>query len=132
MTTNPYIREKQASAYEAKLYMGSKEGYDGEEFTEDEIRIVIQEFQKSQEIIPVRISKTCFMAGDYYEHGWEIVAINYPRYPKTHEYIWSFMHSLAKHMLINFKQNRVTLQDHKTSLMVEDINRAEPKQNPNM
>lgn len=128
MTHQPYIREKQVPAYEAKLYMGCKEGYDGEEFTEEEIRTTVQEFQKTQQIIPVRISKTCFAAGDYHEHGWELVAINYPRFPLSNEVIWNFMHSLSRHLLIKFKQNRITVTDHTTALMIEDINRSEPQE----
>ena len=126
MMHKPYIREKLATSYEARLYMGCKEGYDGEEFTEEEIRTAVQEFQNSQVIIPVRITRTCFVAGDYYERGWEMVAINYPRFPKDKKEIWNFMHALAEHLLVQFKQNRITILDDEKAIMVEDINRAEP------
>lgn len=132
MTQTPYIREKQVPSYEARLYMGCKEGYDGEEFTEEEIRIAVQEFQNSQVVIPVRITRTCFVAGSYHEHGWELVAINYPRFPQKKTDIWNFMHSLAKHLLVIFKQNRVTVLDAETSLIIEDINRPEPEKCCNM
>jgi hypothetical protein len=124
----PYIRKKTLPTYEAKLYMGSRVGYAGREFAEEEIRTAIQEFQEVREVIPVRIANVTFAAGDYHEKGFEIVAINYPRHPRKPSDIWNFMFSLAEHLLVQFEQNRITVIDNEKSILIEDINRAEPEE----
>lgn len=124
--TTPYIREKTATYYEVKLYLGSQRNTDDDDiavfFSEKKLIKAIQEYQKNLEIIPVRVTKTSYVAGDYSEYGWEVAAINYPRSPRDHKEIESFMKSLAKHLLMEFNQNRISVTTPLEIILYEDIN----------
>ncbi|MHA1949672.1 MAG: hypothetical protein ACW987_07355, partial [Candidatus Thorarchaeota archaeon] len=73
-----------------------------------------------------------FAAGEYHEKGFEVVAINYPRNPRENTEIWNFMFSLAKYLVVKFEQNRITVMDSEKSVLLEDINRAEPEETAQM
>lgn len=105
---------KQKEFFESRIYVGSKRGYKGESFTESQLTRIIQDFQtywnkKNDWTIALRISKTNFICMDYSEVGWEIAAIQYPRFPKEVSEIEYFMDSLAEFLLIEFGQNRISI-----------------------
>ena len=121
----PYLREKKTTYYEVKLYLGSQRNTDVRSVTEAVLLRAIQKYQKNTEVIPVRVTKTTYVAGDYSEFGWEVAAINYPRHPRDHKEIESFMKSLAKHLLMEFNQNRISVITPHEITMYEDINAIE-------
>lgn len=66
--------------FEARIYIGSKVGYTGEDYSVDDVRAAIGQYQQTlgpQKATPVRITPTQFVWEDYNELGWEIAAINY-------------------------------------------------------
>jgi len=99
---------------EAKLYIGSVRGYRGLPFSEAQLTRVVQDFQKSWDekwdwTCAVRITKTSFVCMDYQENGWEIAAINYPRFPREPKQMKDFFTELREHLMIEFGQNRITV-----------------------
>lgn len=105
-TSKPY--------HEVKLYIGSVRGYNGRSFTESELMRCVQDFQTvwNKErgwTVAVRLTKTLFCCMDYSEAGHEIAAIQYPRFPKKPEEITDFMRELQRHLLVEFRQNRMSL-----------------------
>lgn len=105
------IHCKQVDTYEVSLYIGSCEGYGGKEFTEADLYKSIGAFQqKTQTRIPVRITPTRYVDGSYTEKGWECTAICYPRVPQHPETISNFMSDLAQHLLVLFRQNRISVK----------------------
>ena len=114
------MKIKNEKTYEVKLYLGSKERYDGKEFTFEELTKFIGEFQKDRDdACPLRITQCHFMFEDYLEQGWEVGVINYPRFPKTEHELWRFMCHLGESLLIHFNQNRITVIDPEHTHMFE-------------
>lgn len=105
---------------EIRLYIGSRVGYHGKEFNEEELIESIGNYQTScEESSPVRVTKTRYVDEHYNEPGWEIVAICYPRKPRTGSQLKRFMKGLAHHLLQDLKQMRVTLIKGKKTTVFE-------------
>jgi len=106
------IREKTCNTYEVLLYIGSAEGYKGPSFSEEELDRCIAVFQDTYpNSMPVRVSACRYIAGSKYkENGSEISAIMYPNQLREFKQIDEFMIALAKHLLLTFKQNRITMR----------------------
>ena len=116
------MKRKENNTYEIKLYIGSKEGYNGEEFSKEDLVAAIQGFQHELTLdhaMPVRISPTSYMFDNYYEEGWEIGLINYPRKPRSTIELTRFMERLASFLLEKFKQNRITVVHPNATVMYE-------------
>jgi hypothetical protein len=116
------MRIKKANTFEARLYIGSVQGYHGTPFTFEELKEEVGNLQSEspkEEMIPVRIAPTNFVCGNYSEAGWEIAAINYPRFPKAEALITSFMMELAKRLLVCFNQNRISIIFPNETIMFE-------------
>lgn len=111
------ICSKSADYYEVRIYIGSRHRYNGPEFSEDNLVSEISDFQiRLYKLItgfdssgPVRITKTRFVFGDYSENGWEIGLINYPRNSHSTNDVFEFASALAKHLLVKFDQNRISI-----------------------
>jgi len=123
MVINPY--------YESKIYMGCvksrlfKAIYRRDISEKEVIKAIGQQQELYDIVIPLRITKTRFVAGtSYLESGWEIAAINYPRVHATIEQIDDFMLVLARVLLKEFHQHRVSIINPKEIIMLageEDI-----------
>lgn len=103
---------KYAPTYEVKAYIGSRRGYNGATISEQEIIDIITHEQAGltcKHPIPVRMTKTEFICLDYREEGWELAAINYPRYPQYKETILAFMLQLGQKLCCHLEQNRVSV-----------------------
>jgi hypothetical protein len=110
---------------EARLYIGSRSGYDGQFFTLHELAKKIQTYQKevgdpkTDDLTPVRITPTNYVAGDYMEAGWEVAVIAYPRRPKSQKQLYEFIDGLAAYLLNEFKQNRISIVSIDRCKMIE-------------
>jgi len=103
---------KSNSHHEVRLYIGSREHYNGQRFGRDELIAAVTEFQRQNTLElagPLRFTPTCYVWDDYIEDGWEIAIINYPRYPKPEAVLNSFMLRLADYLLYRFRQNRISV-----------------------
>ena len=106
--------------YEARLYLGSRERYHGRTFREEELVEVIGRYQKGHEhSMPLRVTPTNFVHEEYSEAGWEVAAINYPRWPKSTEAIHAFMEGLAEYLIDVLKQNRISVVYPDTTIMYQ-------------
>lgn len=120
------IKKKSVPHQEVRLYLGSRENYNGQIFSREVLLHTIENFQLVQpELIPVRVTDTGFKAGDYWELGWELAVINYPRRPRDEKELSEFMHSLAQHLLIVLRQNRISIVERDEITMYEHPNAVE-------
>ena len=110
---------KKCKSYEVKLHIGSVRGYHGQPFTKEDLIAKIGKFQEPPTSCSVRVTPTTFVFRDYVEEGFEVVAQNYPRFPKENKNIRKFMRGLAKFLLVELEQNRITVTDPKKSIMFE-------------
>lgn len=100
--------------YEIRLYVGCREGYHGERFGKRELMKAIRDFQADPppplaDKVSVRITKCTYQVGDWDEDGWEVAAIDYPRFPKGEPYLAAWFNGLAIHLLAALRQNRITV-----------------------
>ena len=119
--------EKTCKSYEVKLHIGSLRGYHGEKFTKEDLIAKISEFQKGLLFAAqtVRVTPTTFVFQDYAEEGWEIVCLNYPRFPKDKKSIRGFMRLLAEWLLKALDQNRITVTEPNKTITFEAENAEE-------
>lgn len=116
--------------FEARIYLGSCVGYNGPQFTFQELREVIGKYQHENGLDacnPVRITPTTFVWDDYCEDGWEIAVIDYPRQSKSHIVLHDFAFNLAAHLLERFKQNRMSVVFPDEIVMLEADDAEETK-----
>ena len=114
--SNPY--------HEVRIYIGSREGYEGPLLTRDDLRNHIGKFQaeSGENTNPVRLTETAYIFKDYEEYGWEIATIQYPRFPKPVQAINRFALDLAESLLNRFKQNRISVIFPDEIIMLEADN----------
>jgi len=121
--------------YEVRLYIGSRQGYAGEAFNEDDLLAAISAYQETNKklgisglndlMTTVRVTPTTYIVGDYRESGWEIAAIIYPRNPQKTSDIDSFMSGLAIALLEDFGQNRISVVYPNRTILYEADNAEE-------
>jgi hypothetical protein len=114
---------KRCVAYDVSLFLGSVNEETGESFTKKDLRAVISSFQDqfdpemagdwtSEGHFPVRITDTEFVSGaEYWEEGWQVTAIQYPKATAHEAQIFGWMSCLAKHLCEIFKQKRICVMD---------------------
>lgn len=106
--------------HEVRLYVGSREGYDGPVFGKKRVLDAIREYQLLPENMAcVRVTETDFQAGDYLEGGFEVALIDYPRFPKGPTWVNEWMLGLARHLLVSLKQNRIGVVKPDVTYLVE-------------
>lgn len=115
--------------FQASVYVGCREGYDGPEFSKLRLLEAIQEFHEQfpNTKACLRIEACTYIAGKYIEDGWSINVIDYPRFPKDHNTITITMGMLADHLRRSLKQNRVGLVTPKTTFLYES---ESPEEHP--
>ena len=131
-------------SYSVSLFLGSVDSKSGKSYTKSDLRAAILSFQSSPDVkrwppegfFTVRITATDFVSPpDYYESGWEVVAIRYPR-PYTdaditlplEEVIFDWMDALAEYLSGKFNQNRICVMDSKRVTMFERIQKGSKEQ----
>lgn len=103
---------KTCSTDEFRLYIGTREGYNGKHFDKDKVIKIVGDFQNNltpKKLVSVRLTSCTFIVGDWHEDGWELSCINYPFSPKPVATLENFMTDLAKHLMETLKQARVFL-----------------------
>lgn len=120
--------------YEVRLYIGSREGYHGEQFGLRDLMRAVRSFQEGysqDKLVSVRYSQCVYQVGNWDEEGWEIAAIDYPRFPKGPNYLNDWFLDLAKFLCKNLNQNRITVCSPYVSKTVE-IDGAEERQHDSL
>lgn len=108
------LTQKTAKTYEVKIYIGSSYGYGKETFTREQLLRAIEHFQCMEDalhhvVVSLRVTDCTYAVKLYQEDGWEIAAINYPRFPKDKAVVVKYMEELLKTLMYEFKQNRMTM-----------------------
>lgn len=100
------------SAFEVRLYMGSRKGYGEEQYAAAHVIRAISEFQRTTEHddspIPVRLSPTTFVSKDYVEEGWEIAVVRYPLRDDSDDDIIQWAGQLAAALMKRFQQEQMS------------------------
>lgn len=110
------------NTYEVSLYMGSRIGYDGDAFTEKAVIETIGQFQAESPIqIPVRVTRTHFVDGNYNEPGWQVTGLVYPSRNHRPDEVDDFMAHLARYLLKRFQQKRITVVAPTHTYMFEEV-----------
>lgn len=123
-------------SYEVKIFIGSKRGYNGESFSKEDLLKEISDFQIYWEIqysntVSLRVSNTTYVVKDYVEDGFEITAINYPRFPKQPKEITDFMRALVARLLLKLEQNRISMTFSSNGITeMYESNKAEQTHKP--
>jgi hypothetical protein len=70
--------------YEVRAYVGTREQYDGPVFGKKRVLDAVREFQlgPGNNVALVRVTECDYVAGDYWEGGFELAVLDYPRFPK--------------------------------------------------
>jgi len=121
------IKIKDVKTWEAKFTVGTIRGYNGEHIHQHEIFAKIKEFQRKRKdegkvICPVKISTSMIMFESYYEECRDISIIQYPRFPQEEFKLQAFITSLAKYLLIELEQNRITVILPNDTILYEQEN----------
>ena len=104
-------------SYECTIFMGSvRQGLAGSWFSEQDVIEEIKIFQSRNldRKVTVRITQTRFVFMHYSELGFEISAIQYPRFPIPEHIIKSFMIDLGKCLKDRFEQLSLSIMDSDT------------------
>jgi len=109
---------KITNTYEAKLYIGLKEGYEGWVRDITEIETVCQQYCNDIGL-GVTITPTKFVYTGGNENGAIIGLINYPRFPKEPEEITQHMANIAAILIPKLKQHRATIVCTDKTIMIE-------------
>ena len=110
----PVYETTSSVSFGARIYLGSREGYQGRSIPEQELIDLIGKFQHAdtQNSCVVRLTKTTFVWDMYSEPGWEIGLMNYPKGRYTGDMLARFADKLAAYLTTALKQNRVTVEHY--------------------
>jgi len=100
------------NTYESKIFIGGREGYNGNFFSKEQVINLISKYQSENpecEVGAVSIFDTTYLFQNYCEHGYMIYSINYPRFTRTDKEIDKFSVGLARFLKDELKQNRVSI-----------------------
>ena len=109
---------KKVTTFTANIFVGLREGYDGDCRSIDEVRCLCQDYVNEIGWC-VTITPMEFIYKDGSEPGVNIGIINYPRFPSTRGQINERTLNLAKKLLIEFKQHRVSIVFSDETVMLE-------------
>lgn len=110
--------------YSVKIYCGLKEGYDGLQHSINHAYELCQEFCDKVGL-GVTVSPTHFIYKDGNEDGVVVGLINYPRFPKFPTEIDNLAIKIAEILMVNFKQQRVTIETPQQMIMLEQGDKFE-------
>jgi len=105
--------------YKINIYIGLREGYDGDTHSIEEAIDVCSKFVDELGLC-VTVTPTNYVYSGGYEPGIIVGLINYPRYPKTKDVLNRYGVDLAEKLMKHFKQNRCTFETPKISMLMEN------------
>lgn len=99
---------KSTETFNATIYIGLKEGYDGKQHSIGEVYEIIQEYCDSVGFC-VSVTETKYIYSNGNENGVIVGLINYPRFESTPHKILQKAIEIGDILMIAFKQNRYTI-----------------------
>lgn len=112
------MNKKSSETYEVKIYSGLKEGYEGETSPVQFAHNLIQKYCDEQ-CFGVTVTETKFIYTEGNENGIIVELINYPRFPKTYKEIFEHAEKIAAILLVELKQQRISIVATDKTLMIE-------------
>lgn len=112
---------KSCESFEARIYMGLKEGYSGPTRLMDEVYEYLKKVC-DKEKYAVSVSPTYFVYPGGEEFGVVITFINYPRFPGKNSDILNSAICLAYDLVVEFRQQRCTVWTPEKSYLIESPN----------
>lgn len=109
---------KEVQTFIANIYLGLKEGYDGETKSIEEVYFICQKYCNEVGLC-VTVTPTKFFYKDGWEEGCVVGLINYPRFSTTNEKITDTAIDLAEILKREFGQIRVSIVTSNKSYMLE-------------
>ena len=111
---------KVVRTYTATIYCGLREGYTETLHGFHEVKGICQAFCND---IGLCVSVVCvdFIYSGGHENGLAITLINYPRFPESRRGILKKALKLAEILLVNLKQNRISVVCSNKTYMLEAI-----------
>lgn len=109
---------KTVNSYNIQIWVGLKEGYDGEQHSIKEVEEELQQFTDALgECITITPTKYIYKNGN--EEGVVIGLINYPRFERKSEELTGRAFEIASMLMRKFKQYRVTITTPDVTYMME-------------
>ena len=103
------MNHKVEETWVATITVGTQEGYDGNKFRYEGVKFCIQQFSRDHsDPCPVKLSPSEILFKDYEEECVDVMIIQYPRFPRTIKVLEKFTIDLAKHLLVELKQHRIS------------------------
>ena len=99
------------------IYVGLKEGYDGEQHGFEELEDLLQEMCNEDPICVCVIPCSYVYKGGK-ENGAVIRLINYPRFPSNQRLLKERAIKMAESLKLHFKQNRISVQAPDMTYMI--------------
>jgi hypothetical protein len=119
------------NTHQVDIWIGGRYGYTDHHIPAWRVTELITIFQRKHnplDFCAVTVTETQYVVRGYNEPGWRISTINYPRFPKSVEFINSFMAALGDFLLDQLHQNRLTIvYPDKTVMLVADDAEEHPK-----
>lgn len=106
------------STFFANIFIGLKEGYEGEEYSLEQVEKILQEYCNTISYC-VTITPTSYIYKNGRENGAIVGLINYPRFPSTPEEITTKAIEIATLLKVAFKQFRVSIVCSNNTYMLE-------------
>jgi hypothetical protein len=111
---------RRVESYEARIFVGLRECYDGETHDVVELEDCCQRFCDKVGLC-VTVTPTTFVYKDGREPGAVVGLINYPRFPKTFDAIRELADELGTRLKVVFKQLRVTIWTPRWTFMIGEM-----------
>jgi hypothetical protein len=124
------VTRKIVDTWEARIYVGSREGYEGRPFGAREVLDAIALYQRNtpeERRGCVSVTPTSYKFDKYEEQGWVVGIMAYPRFPQSGRDLLAFSEALAYHLFEALKQNRVSVATPHLTVMFE---RGDAQQHP--
>lgn len=118
------MKKKRVDTFYCYFVIGVNHGYDKDtEISKQQLIDHIANFQKQywDDSCSVNVAdQQTIVYGDYCEDCYKVEAINYPRFPKKRSKIEKFMLTLIEYLMVNLKQNRITLVMPDSTIMLQN------------
>lgn len=115
------MENKTVPTWQAQLFLGLRIGYTDEILSVDKVYRVCQEYVDEISWC-VTVTPTKFIYKGGHEPGVIIGVINYPRFPNSHSFLREHITRLAKRLLAELKQFRVSVVFPEETIMLEKEN----------
>ena len=126
------FKKVSAEPFKAVINLGLQWNYSDELISKSDVINIIRDYQKSKmakgEIsLSVSIKESEIVFADQVEPHLEIAVINYPKFKYDAKQLKSEVIVLVQHLMKKFDQNRLVIEFLDETLMIENIDKIDPR-----